>query len=486
MKINRVALLLGACALLMFGARLLGPSALQRQDQPRTVSYTADIVANGRWLLPRDMFGQTATKPPLVNWLAAPLVRLGCWSEWSVKLPMLIASVITLLLTVRMGKHLLGKDDPAFLAGIAWLVNPAGINMIYHCRPDPVLVAFLTGAWMLATRIIRDATEPRLHVVIGFWVCVGLAGLTKGPAALVPVIYLLLAAQLIGGRWSLANRACWWWGLPLALAIFLAWAVPCAIRYPDAFYSGLVRRELLAHVFGLGTHFGNKHITGEGPLAALRLSWQNPLWFVQRFLPWSLATIGALVVIPVRRWFKHEFAPATLWFLLVLVFFALSAHKTADYIQPAFPAAAVLAAWFCANVLSRYRVTPLHVGIGGLVVALGLAVSFCFFSAAARDRRGENVIAFARKVRAITHDEPIVFMNSGYNTLQFFLHRNQAAALPSREEVAAAKWAILPRLPDVAAEAISRRVPANSARKTVVLGLYPIERVRDAVVTSPP
>ncbi|MGZ4984679.1 MAG: hypothetical protein ACXV8A_01180, partial [Chthoniobacterales bacterium] len=84
---NRVGLILVLCAVVMFAARIFGPSALQRQDQPRTAAYTADIAANGRWLLPRDMFGNTATKPPLVNWLAAPLLKLGFWSEWAVKMP---------------------------------------------------------------------------------------------------------------------------------------------------------------------------------------------------------------------------------------------------------------------------------------------------------------------------------------------------------------------------------------------------------------
>jgi 4-amino-4-deoxy-L-arabinose transferase-like glycosyltransferase len=480
MKSNRVALLLLACVVIMYGARLLGPSALQRQDQPRTVSYTADIAANGRWLLPRDMFGEAATKPPLVNWLAVPLLKLGFWTEWAVKMPMLLGSLATVALTVWAARRLLRDNDAAFLAGIAWLVNPANVSMIYHCRPDPVLNVFVTAAWLLGTVIISEKRAARAAVV-AFWVCVGLAGLTKGPAALVPVIYVIVAARVIAGRWSFVQRTQWWWGLPLAAALFLAWAVPCALRHADAFYEVLVRQQLLAHIFGLGPQLGNEHITGEGPIAALRLIWQNPLWFVQRFLPWSLAAVGALVVIGWRRWFRHELAPAILWLGTVLIFFALSAHKTADYIQPAFPAAAVLAAWFCMNILPR----PRSVAWGGLLLAIGLAVDFCFFSASAKDHRGENLKAFAREVRTITRGERVVFAHTGYNTLQFFLGANQASDAPSQAQLAAARWAILPVLPDVPAAATSQPVPA-SARRSVVLGLYPIDAVRSAVVPSPP
>src|SRR5438045_4837685 len=78
-------ILLACCAVVMLSSRIIAPSALQRFDQPRTVSYTADIVLNGRWLIPRDFTGQTTTKPPVVNWLAAPVVALGFWTEWGVK-----------------------------------------------------------------------------------------------------------------------------------------------------------------------------------------------------------------------------------------------------------------------------------------------------------------------------------------------------------------------------------------------------------------
>ncbi len=476
MRDRRIEFILVLCAAVMIGARIFGPSALQRQDQPRTASYTADIAANDRWLLPRDMLGNTATKPPLVNWLAAPLLKLGFWTEFAVKLPMLLASLATLALTIWFANHSLGNRDLAYLAGIVWLVNPANINMIYHCRPDPVLIAFLTAAWILATRIIRDE-NPARGIVAGFWICVGLAGLTKGPAALVAVIYLPLAARLIGGRWSTANRSQWWWGLPLAAAIFCAWAIPCALRYPDAFYKTLVGHELLAHSLGLGQQFGNNHLTSEGPIAALKLIWQNPVWFVTRFAPWSLATVAALIVIGARQWFRHELAPAILWLLVVLCFFALSAHKTADYIQPAFPAAAILAAWFF-----QYLRVPLRiVAIASLLFAIGLALHFVFLSNFSRDRRGEDVKAFARDVSAIVHDDPVVFAGTGYNTLELFLRRCQPSMLPSAEEKARAKWMVAPLLPGIPAEIVSKRLPTAPISRSVILGLYPMDRVRDRI-----
>src|SRR5437667_11035041 len=93
-------ILLGCCAVVMLSSRVTAPSALQRFDQPRTVSYTADIVVNGRWLLPRDMFGHVATKPPLVNWMAVPVVGLGFLQEMAVTRLKAEGALLTTALTV--------------------------------------------------------------------------------------------------------------------------------------------------------------------------------------------------------------------------------------------------------------------------------------------------------------------------------------------------------------------------------------------------
>ena len=477
-------MLLIACVVVMFAARLLAPSALQRFDQPKTASYTADVVVNSRWLLPRDMLGHPATKPPLVNWLAAPVVALGFWTEWAVKWPMAAGALASTALTFWMARRLFGQlpeigdraTCAAAIAGIAWLVNPANLTMIYHCRPDPLLVTFLTAAWILGTIIVCDKKAPPLSVVFGFWIAVGLAGLTKGPAAAVPILYLPLAARLSGGSWSLAHRSRWWWGLPLSLAIFAAWAIPTALAYPEPFFQVLVGRQLIAQALGLGEQFGSRQITSGGPIVAFKLLWENPMWFVERFAPWSVLSIGGLYVIGWRRWFRHPLAPSVLWTFLVLAFFALSAHKTADYILPAYPAAAILAAYFCATFLNRFRIRLWQVGCAGLMLAIAFAFDAICFSNVSKDPAGDNLKTFARQADAIIRDDPVIFVRTGFNTLQFFLHRHQGGD-PTLEQIERAKWVIMPALANVPAELTSNLVP-KIQEKRFVLGLYRIETVR--------
>src|SRR5437667_10676307 len=146
------------------------------------------------------MLGHVATKPPLVNWMAAPLVALGFWQEWAAKWPMVAATLLTTALTVRIARNLFRKipetetvaNEAALLAGAAWLVNPANMTMIYHCRPDPVLVLFLTAAWMFATAVISE-TEPNKIDAAGVSIVIGFAALAEGAAALLPTVFLPLA-----------------------------------------------------------------------------------------------------------------------------------------------------------------------------------------------------------------------------------------------------------------------------------------------------
>jgi 4-amino-4-deoxy-L-arabinose transferase-like glycosyltransferase len=401
------ALFLTLSVLIMYGSRFIGPSVLQRFDQPKTATYTADIVVNNRWLLPRDMRGHEATKPPLVNWLAAPIVAAGFWTEWAVKLPMTIASLVTLGAVFWFGRKLLGDTpDPTasgIVAAMAWLVNPANVTFVYHCRPDAVLVCLMTLAWITGTCALEGRPPEAFRAAIIFWLCIGLGLLAKGPPALLPVLYVILAARLIHNKWSISKRIGWKWGWIIAAGIALAWYIPVAIYYPDHFRSTFIKKEVLAPLLGMGETFGNRDVSNEGPLLILKTLHSNPVWFLERFAPWSLAAVAALLAIRPRGWMRHPLAPAILWMLLVVACFSLVARKTADYIMPAYPAGAILATWFLLVKMKKWGVTPARVGAAAILLALGLAIDSLFFSKAANEPLGDNLREFALSVMTSRH-----------------------------------------------------------------------------------
>lgn len=473
------------CILILYGSRIAGPSALQRFDQPKTATYTADIVANGRWLLPRDMRGNAATKPPLVNWMAAPVVAAGFWTEWAVKLPMTVASLVTLTAVFWFGRRLLGTtSDPngaGIVAAMAWLVNPANVTFVYHCRPDAVLVCFMTLAWIAGTLALESSPRAAVRPAIVFWICVGLGLLAKGPPALLPVLYVILAARLIHGNWSDSARIGWKWGWMIGVGIALAWLVPVAIYHPDHFREVFLKREIMAPLLGMGATFGNEDMGNEGPLRILWTLHKNPLWFLGRFAPWSVAAVAALVSIRPREWMRHPLGPAILWMLTVIVCFSFVARKTADYIMPSYPAAAILASWFLLAKLGRWGFTPARIGAAAVVLASGFAIDSLFYSSAARNRYGDNLREFASDARARTEGAHIWCVETDFNTLEFYLHQNDARP-PRPEEVAEAKWFILPVQKHIPSVLVSKKVP--TVKKPILLGLYEGDVVRKALSES--
>jgi hypothetical protein len=99
-----------------------------------------------------------------------------------------------------------------------------------------------------------------------------------------------------------------------------------------------------------------------------------------------------------------------------------------------------------------------------------------YFSNAAKNRAGDNLKEFARDADNIIRNDPVVFINTGFNTLHFFLHRHQAGR-PIQTQINGAKWAIMPLQVDIPAELISKPVPKMQAR-LFTLGVYRIENVR--------
>ncbi|MHC4992862.1 MAG: ArnT family glycosyltransferase, partial [Planctomycetota bacterium] len=370
-----------AALLWVLAARIVGPSDSFDQTQPRTMSYTTDIIVNGRWILPIERGEHPATKPPLYNWLAVPAVAVaGFSSDLAHKLPSIVAACLTFVAVVVLGRRLaLAAAAPTALgwaAGLMVAANYSVFKLAYLARPDMLLVLWLTLGWMSATGLVVTTSARRVPLAVAFWICVALAAFTKGPAAIVLPLYALLAARCIGGRWSTARSFGWWWGLPLAAGLFAAWVGAVYRIDPEHVRHQLWFEELYGRVTGLGGEG-----TGRGPIELLRRILHLPAYYVMRFAPWSLLAVAALWRLwsraddgRSRRW--RQVAPplgawlhgAGIYTLVVVVLFSITAGKRADYVVAAFPPGALLAGWL---LVTRWPAwSPAAVTAAGL--ALGV------------------------------------------------------------------------------------------------------------------
>jgi 4-amino-4-deoxy-L-arabinose transferase-like glycosyltransferase len=387
---GRVLALCSVLALLgVLAARVGGPSDAWDQTQPKTIACTADIIVNGNWVLPRMWGTEPATKPPLYNWLAVPMVGLmGLASEPAHKSPSLLAICLCWLVTVRLGRRI----DPGnggelgWLAGICLVANYSFFKLGYLARPDMLLALWLLVGWIACTTIFIGARAPgdegrltkpagRPALALCFWLCLGLAALTKGPGALPLLAYAVVAARFIGGRWRAFGVLQPWWGLPLALLIFGAWAWAVWRIDPDHLRQ-LWLTEVAGRVVGVGPQ--GSHL---GPVGMLTTAPYMPLYYLGFFFPWSLLSILAAVSLwskaaagGQRRW--RTLGPggamlhgAAIFVIVTLALYTLSASKRADYGSVAYAPGALLAAWWLLRVPPRLGSTvPWLAPVGAALV----------------------------------------------------------------------------------------------------------------------
>ncbi len=427
----------------VLAARVLGPSDLWDQTQPRTVAYTTDIVIHGHWLLPLAD-GAAATKPPLYNWLAVPAVTLmGLSSELAHKAPSVVALCLCWLGLVRWGSRLVGGRGRAigWLAGMIFLSGYTIFKLAYLARPDLVLTFFMFAGWVAATVLIADAAhengEERLPVArrrwiaLALWVCVGLGALTKGPAVLPLVIYAAVAPRLVAGRWRAAGALEWWWGLPLSMVLIAAWLY--GVWRADAAHlvDQLWTEELYGRLTGLGSEAGDR-----GPIALLSTAPYMVWYYAARFEPWCLFSTLAMVMlwwrVPStghRRW--HELGRAgsvlhgaVIFVLVTIAFFTFSAGKRADYLAPVYPAGALLAAWWLLEAPPRIGVrAPWCAPACAVFMLTGLTIHNQRQMSAPMPGYGDAIMTFIRESdqRLQARPAPVVFWTRGHLVVRSLL-----------------------------------------------------------------
>ncbi len=474
-------------AVLGFGGRVLSPSDLgQNLDQVKTAAFTADMVLNGRrepvrWVLPRDNGGELSRKPPLVNWVGAPIAAAWDaatppgtpWPEWVIKAPAALFGAGTLLLTVVAGWRLLerspgeaeseataggaGKNAPllGLLAGGIWLAGPEPLKFVWFLRPDIALVACMTAGWLLATvlleRLARGEERGAAGLRVGLWASVGLGLLAKGPPALLVVAYLPLAS------WALHRRPWLWlrtgigWGLPLALGIFGVWLLPATAADPAYVRHGLIAAEVGGRIAPSGPGVAER-VLGVGSVIG---------WFFSRlglgavlFVAGLLAIGRGLVAQPGRA--AHPAAAAAWFALLVLAVMGLVTHSGGgSYLAPAYPAASVVAVVGFLRVSRRgsgraqgaeagghagpywRRRAPVVLAAVCVCSTAAVVVREARFSRGARTRAGVRLVMFADEIADRVGAAAVRFEGVGQNPLPTLLGRH-----PEQAEARVAEWIV--------------------------------------------
>ena len=302
------------------------PSDLWKRSQPLTLRATVDVVVEDRWILPHTVDDRPLAKPPLVNWLSAPIVEAFGFSSWSHRVVPGLASLLTCIFTMRLARMLGAGDALAFSSVLLFAGTWLGFKSILLVRPDPLLIlASTSGLCAILARIqgVRWAGALLLcSIALGL--------LAKGIAVLPLVLLAVWSPRLVR-----VPRAQWppspWRILLGAMLPFLAWIVSTEIVMPGYPAEVLFGDEIFGRMSGTGVE-----AAGRSSWQILFGFWKLPVHFVLRTLPLSVFGILAWRHLP-----RHDLASLLIWFVLLhFVVFGFSASRRADWMMPAVPALA--------------------------------------------------------------------------------------------------------------------------------------------------
>ena len=215
-------------ALIWGGIYLPGLGSVElKHEEPRRALPAVHMIATGDWLVPRVGEAPYLRKPPLLNWLIAGTFKLtGGRSEWAVRFPSVLATLVLALGIVVFGQRWLGRLG-GLIASIFFLTNLAvlesgrlaELEAVYISSTGLALVIWL-ARWCSGTTGLRLWAWPAILLALGL--------LTKGPTHLIFFYGVIIPVLVSGKDLQLLVRPAHGLALLLMVVIFSLWAIPCS------------------------------------------------------------------------------------------------------------------------------------------------------------------------------------------------------------------------------------------------------------------
>src|SRR5512136_2327761 len=180
----QIAFLLGFCLGIYF--LNLGRWDLWNPDEPRYAQVTREMVTGGDWVLMHFNGQVYPDKPPLFFWLVA--LSSFAWqgfSSFAVRFPAAVFGTLTVLLTYFLGRQLY-SPRAALLSALILATSVQFAHLSMRANIDTTLAFFTTSSMACFWMWYRGrGGEHHRWAILGFYVAMALAALTKGPVGFI-------------------------------------------------------------------------------------------------------------------------------------------------------------------------------------------------------------------------------------------------------------------------------------------------------------
>lgn len=316
---------------------LEGP-ALWRSQEARVAWIVRTMLRTGDLITPRGPAAHLwDDKPPLFHWLACLVSARAGMTEFTLRLPTVVAAIALVLLVYGWSASLWGREA-GLAAGVVLATSAKFVGAARAARVDVLLALFTTAMLMAFWSAYTTRGRRRGYALVAFYAAAAGATLSKGPVlAALPVVAIVIFLALRRDlRFVGSLRPVLGVGVVVALCGW--WFVAVHVKTDGAFTYGFFVNHHWKRFAG-GENVG--HFLNPGPVYSY-----VPMLFAG-LMPWPImAAFGAVAALTDRRR-RRVMAddPAMLlilWAALVVVFFSAARIKRADYVLPVYPALAVL------------------------------------------------------------------------------------------------------------------------------------------------
>lgn len=374
--LHRRTLAVAALALVLAFA-FLGARGIWDPDEGRYTNVAINMLESGNWLEPmrNDDVGHW-TKPPLTYWAVGASLSAFGLTPFGARVPIALAYVLCALLAGQVARRLFpGTGHVASIAFLTMLL-PFGASQLVT---TDFLLALFEAAALAAYVEARFGPAPDRYLgrvplarrsawLAAMWAAFGLAFLTKGPPALLPLLAVAAFEMLVPAS-RIALR---WWGFVVFALFALPWFVAVVADRPElaAYFVGSeVVERVASDRFGRhGEWYGWLQIYGPTLLLGT-LPWTATLWRGARALPARIASWREAR----RREADAAVVLVTLAILAPLAIFCLARSRLPLYLLPLFVPIAVAIAALRAR---ERRASPAWHRVGAWVgIMLGLKLA---------------------------------------------------------------------------------------------------------------
>jgi len=322
--------LVAICLVLSLG--FLGLRGIWDPDEGRYTNVALTMLDTGNWLDPmRNEDTGHWTKPPVTYWLVAGSVSLFGHSPWAARLPIALSYLACMLFAGLCARRLVPGAVPLAVIVYATMIIPSVAGQLVTTDfPLAASLAFAMYAFV-EYRFGPEFQSRRWWILM--WVAFGIAFMTKGPPALVPLLAVLAMSLLAPGP----KISAWWrsFGVVTFLVIALPWYIAVTLKH-DGLLQYFLGAELVDRV--ATARFG-RHSEWYGwlqvylPTLALgTLPWSLDLWRWARSLP-TRARAWRDKQVRVQDARRLLIA---LWIVIPVVVFCVAQSRLPLYLLPTF------------------------------------------------------------------------------------------------------------------------------------------------------